>query len=151
MDRLQRKLAFPLDERDFRSGEPAGRHGLVTTRWSVVIQAQGDSPTADAALEQLCRTYWRPLFEFVRRQGAGPEEAQDLTQGFFQRLLERRDLNAVRRERGRLRSYLLVSLKNFLANEHHRAVALKRGAGRPLVPLDELISREPAEFEPTDT
>ena len=87
------------------------------------------------------------------RQAAGyPEEAQDLTQGFFAMLLERRDLDAVRREKGRLRSYLLVSLKNFLGERtHRRAMAIKRGEGRPLVPLEELLARERADLEPADT
>jgi hypothetical protein len=76
----------------------------------VVLAAQGQSAIADEALEKLCRTYWRPLYAFIRRQGFGPEEAQDLTQSFFARLLRRRDLDVVRREKGRLRSYLLVSL-----------------------------------------
>jgi len=91
-------------------------------------------------LEKLCRTYWWPLYGFVRRQGSSPEEAQDLTQGFFAMLLERRDFESVRREKGRLRSYLLVSLKNFLAKAHRREMAVKRGEGQPLVPLDELMA-----------
>jgi hypothetical protein len=85
----------------------AGHKGAVafaTTHWSVVLEAQGESPAAQQALEKLCRTYWWPLYGFVRRQGYGPEEAQDLTQGFFALLLERRDLDVVRREKGRLRS-----------------------------------------------
>jgi hypothetical protein len=69
-----------------------------TTHWSVVLAAQGESPAAREALEKLCRTYWWPLYGFVRRQGYSPEEAQDLTQGFFALLLERRDFDAVRRE-----------------------------------------------------
>jgi RNA polymerase sigma-70 factor (ECF subfamily) len=101
-------------------------------------------------LEKLCRAYWWPLYGFVRRQGYSPEEAQDLTQGFFAMLLERRDFDAVRQEKGRLRSYLLASLKNFLAKAHRRATTIKRGEGRPLVPLDELLARERADLEPTD-
>src|SRR4029077_5336121 len=89
-------------------------------------------------------------YGFVRRQGYSPEEAQDLTQGFFAMLLERRDFDAVRQEKGRLRSYLLASLKNFLAKAHRRATTIKRGEGRPLVPLDELLARERADLEPTD-
>src|SRR5207302_5062864 len=123
---------------------------FTTTHWSVVLTAQERSPAADAALEKLCRTYWWPLYGFVRRQGYSPEEAQDLTQGFFALLLERRDLDAVRREKGRLRSYLLVSLKNFLGKAHRRTMAVKRGGGRPLVPLDELLARERADQEPGD-
>jgi hypothetical protein len=132
----------------------AGQNGAVvftTTHWSVVLEAQGPSPAAQAALDKLCRTYWRPIYGFVRRQGIGPEEAEDLTQGFFALLLERRDLDAARKEKGRLRSYLLTSLKHFLANEHHRAVAIKRGEGQRLIPLDQLRKREHAGFEPADT
>ncbi len=114
------------------------------------MTAQGASPAAQEALEKLCRVYWRPLYGFVRRQGHGPEEAEDLTQGFFAQLLERRDLDVVRREKGRLRSYLLVSLKHFLTNERHRAMAIKRGGGRSLIPLEELKSAERAALEPTD-
>jgi RNA polymerase sigma-70 factor (ECF subfamily) len=123
---------------------------FVTTHWSVVLTAQGSSPAANEALEKLCRTYWWPLYGFVRRNGYNPEEAQDLTQSFFAMLLERRDLDAVRREKGRLRSYLLVSLKNFIAKAHRREMAIKRGEGRALVPLEELISRERAGAEPSD-
>jgi RNA polymerase sigma-70 factor (ECF subfamily) len=127
-------------------------HGaaFTTTHWSVVLQAQGDSPAAQEALEKLCRTYWWPLYGFVRRNGYGPEEAQDLTQGFFALLLERRDLDVVRREKGRLRSYLLVSLKNFLAKAKRRELTVKRGEGRALVPLNELVAREQADLEPAD-
>jgi RNA polymerase sigma factor (sigma-70 family) len=127
-----------------------GAVAFTTTHWSVVLTAQGRPPAADEALEKLCRTYWWPLYGFVRRQGYGPEEAQDLTQGFFALLLERRDLDVVRREKGRLRSYLLVSLKNFLAKARRRELTTKRGEGRALVPLDELLAREHADLEPTD-
>ena len=128
-----------------------GAAAFTTTHWSVVLTAQGDSPAAQAALEKLCRTYWWPLYGFVRRQGYSPEQAQDLTQGFFALLLERRDLDAVRREKGRLRSYLLTSLRNFLGKTHRREMTIKRGEGRALVPLEELIARERADFEPVDT
>jgi RNA polymerase sigma-70 factor (ECF subfamily) len=127
--------------------ESNGPIAFVTTHWSVVLAAQGESQAAERALEKLCRTYWWPLYGFVRRQGHTPEEAQDLTQGFFALLLERRDLDVVRREKGRLRSYLLVSLKNFLAKAHRRAMTIKRGEGRALVPLDELIAREKVQLE----
>ncbi len=130
---------------------PNGAVAFTTTQWSVVLDAQGKSPSAEEALEKLCRTYWWPLYGFVRRQGYSPEEAQDLTQGFFAMLLERRDFDAVRREKGRLRSYLLASLKNFLAKAHRRAMTIKRGEGRPLVPLEDLLIRERADLEPADT
>ena len=116
-----------------------------------MLEAQGPSPAAQEALEKLCRTYWQPIYGFVRRQGVGPEETKDLTQGFFALLLERRDLNAVRKEKGRLRSYLLTSLKHFLTNERSRAMAIKRGEGQRLIPLEDLRERESAGFEPADT
>jgi RNA polymerase sigma factor (sigma-70 family) len=131
-------------------GAQNGAVEFTTTHWSVVLTAQGESPAAQEALEKLCRIYWWPLYGFVRRQGYTPEEAQDLTQGFFALLLERRDLDVVRREKGRLRSYLLVSLKNFLAKARRRELALKRGEGRALVPLEKLLARERAHVEPTD-
>jgi RNA polymerase sigma factor (sigma-70 family) len=124
-------------------------HGaaFTTTHWSVVLEAQGGSPAAQEALEKLCRTYWWPLYGYVRRQGYNPEEAQDLTQGFFALLLERKDFDAVRREKGRLRSYLLTSLKNFLAKAKRRELAIKRGAGQALVSLEQLLARERADLE----
>ena len=128
-----------------------GGVAFTTTHWSVVLAAQGPSPAAQAALDKLCRTYWRPIYGFVRRQGIEPEEAKDLTQGFFALLLERRDLETVRKEKGRLRSYLLTSLKHFLTNEHHRAMAIKRGEGQRLIPLEALRDSERAGFEPVDT
>jgi RNA polymerase sigma factor (sigma-70 family) len=139
------------------NGSPAlqtangGAMTFTTTHWSVVLAAQGPSPAAEEALEKLCRTYWRPIYGFVRRQGIEPEEAKDLTQGFFALLLERRDLETVRKEKGRLRSYLLTSLKHFLTNEHNRAMAIKRGEGQRLIPLEELRDRERVGFESADT
>ncbi len=115
------------------------------------MAAQGESPVAREALEKLCRSYWRPIYSFLRRQGGAREEAQDLTQGFFALLLERRDFDMVRKEKGRLRSYLLISLKHFLADERRRAVAIKRGRGQRLLSLEELRANEQADMEPADT
>jgi len=126
-----------------------GAVAFTTTHWSVVLAAQGESTEAKAALEKLCRTYWWPLYGFARREGYKPEDAQDLTQAFFARLLERRDLETVRQERGRLRSYLLASLKNFLSKARHREMTVKRGEGRPLVSLDDLLARERTDQEPS--
>jgi RNA polymerase sigma factor (sigma-70 family) len=110
---------------------------FTTTHWSVVVDAgRGDSPEASLALERLCRTYWYPIYVFVRRKGYGPEEAEDLTQEFFARLIRQQDLRAVRREKGRFRSYLLVSLKHFLVNEWKKGQTQKRGGGQTMVPLD---------------
>jgi RNA polymerase sigma factor (sigma-70 family) len=139
------------------NGSPAlqtangGAMAFTTTHWSVVLEAQGETPAAKRALEILCRTYWRPLYGFVRRHGLGREEAQDLIQDFFAGLLEHRNLNAVRREKGRLRSYLLVSLKRFLASERHRASGVKRYESAPHIPLDELGESEVADFELAET
>jgi DNA-directed RNA polymerase specialized sigma24 family protein len=131
----------------------SGRQGGVaftTTHWSVVLEAQGESPAAREALEKLCRTYWRPIFAFLRRQGISPQEAEDITQGFFAELLERRSLSAVRKEKGRLRSFLLGGLKYFIGNEERRAKAIKRGKGQRLIPLEELRADERLEIEPAD-
>jgi RNA polymerase sigma factor (sigma-70 family) len=124
---------------------------FTTTHWSVVLEAQGESPAAQKALEILCCTYWRPLYGFARRQGLTREEAQDLIQDFFARLLEHRNLDTVRREKGRLRSYLLVSLKRFLASEQHRASGVKRYETGSHIDLDELLESEAADFELTET
>lgn len=130
-----------------------GQNGaaFVTTHWSMVLTARGESPEAREALEKLCRTYWWPIYGFVRRQGQTPEEAQDLTQSFFAFLLERKGLDTVGPEKGRLRSFFLASVKNFLANAHRSAAAGKRGYGRPALPLEELVGREHAHLEPLDT
>ncbi len=109
---------------------------FTTTHWSVVLEAQGESPAAHDALENLCRTYWRPIYGFVRRQGAKPEEAKDITQGFFALILQRKDFQSVRQEKGRLRSFLLASLKHFMMNERRDAKTIKRGGGRTIIPLD---------------
>ena len=131
----------------------AGHHGpaaFTTTHWSVVLEAQGESPAAKEALEKLCRTYWRPVYAFLRRQGFGREEAEDITQGFFAQLLERRKFSALREEKGRLRSFLLGALKYFLADERRRAMAIKRGEGQRLIPLEDLRADERIDMEPAD-
>jgi RNA polymerase sigma factor (sigma-70 family) len=150
---LNRGVSAADDDVTSRSAAgPECRGGIAftTTQWSVVLEAQGESPEAQEALEKLCRVYWRPIYSFVRRQGAGPEEAQDLTQGFFALLLERRDLRTVRKEKGRLRSYLLSAVKHFLADERRRAMAIKRGKGERLISLEQLRAEEWGGMEPTD-
>src|SRR3989441_6302495 len=136
--------------------EPDSAHAaqgqFATTHWSVVLAA-GDSaaPNAQPALEQLCRAYWYPLYAFVRRRGYGPEEAQDLTQGFFANLLKHHLVAKADPQAGRFRSFLLASLKHFLAHEHERAAALKRGGGQPVLSLDEFDPEERYALEPSDT
>lgn len=121
-----------------RSGVSAGKQReFTTTHWSVVLAAGGpDSAQATAALESLCRTYWYPLYAYVRRSGHSPEDAADLTQEFFARLIGRHYLTAVRPERGRFRWFLLAALKRFLINERERALAARRGGKHPHVPFD---------------
>lgn len=127
-----------------------GSAAFVTTHWSVVLAAQQESPHAEEALETLCRAYWKPLYAFVRRQGLSRDDARDLTQGFFALLLERRDLNAVRKEKGRFRSYLLTAFKNFLTDEWRRTMAIKRGKGQKPIPLDEMGAEDRIELEVAD-
>ena len=111
--------------------------GFATTHWSVVLaSAQGDSPQTAAALEQLCRTYWYPLYAFVRRQGHSPHDAEDLLQAFFARFLEKHYLDDVDRSRGRFRSFLLAALRHFLADEWDKATAAKRGGRVQFFSLD---------------
>ena len=97
---------------------------------------QRPSPESAAALEAICRAYWYPLYAYVRRCGQSPHDAQDLTQEFFRRLLEKRWLDAADREKGRLRTFLIVALKNFMSKEWRRASAQRRGGGQAPVPFD---------------
>lgn len=107
-----------------------------TTRWSVVVAAGGTDPSAArAAIATLCDIYWYPLYAYVRRRGASPDDARDLTQGFLLSLLERRDLEQLHPARGRFRAFLLASLKHYLANDAARGRALKRGGGVVTLPL----------------
>ena len=111
---------------------------FTTTHWSVVLRAgESPSPQAAEALERLCRTYWYPLYAYVRRQGHSPHDAQDLTQEFFARLLSRNYLQTVAPEKGKFRSFLLAAMNHFLADQRDRANAAKRGGGKPLISLDE--------------
>ena len=124
---------------------------FATTRWSVVLAAgQDDSALALAALETLCRAYWYPLYAYVRRRGHGEHDAKDLTQGFFEHLLRREALGAVAPGRGKFRSFLLASLNPFLADQHDRQRAQKRGGGQPDFSLDALEAERRYQIEPAD-
>ena len=110
---------------------------FVTTQWSLVLAAADrGAAAAESALAELCSLYWYPVFAVVRRQGHPAADAQDLTQGFFTRLIEKNDLQMADRGRGRFRSFLLASCQHYLSNERDRATALKRGGGRPLLSID---------------
>jgi RNA polymerase sigma-70 factor (ECF subfamily) len=124
---------------------------FATTHWSLVLAARDRAePGADDALASLCGLYWYPLYAYVRRRGRGPEDAHDLTQGFFARLLEKDFLAGVDRGKGKFRSFLLASCNHFLANEHDRARAKKRGGGRPVLSLDAADAEGRYRAEPAD-
>ena len=115
----------------------AGGDVFATTHWTVVLAAgRGASRQAEVALEELCRTYWYPLYAYVRRQGHAREDAEDLTQAFFARLLEKNYLEGLTSDKGKFRAFLLVALKRFLANEWDRGQCQKRGGGMVLLSLD---------------
>src|SRR6185503_1424448 len=124
---------------DSDSPHPAGlecQSVFATTHWSVVLAArEPDSALALEALEKLCRIYWYPIYAYLRRRGRGEQDAQDLTQGFFAQLLERRSIQGVEREKGKFRSFLLASLNYYLSDERDRANAQKRGGGREVFSL----------------
>lgn len=122
-----------------------------TTRWSLVLTARDDARVdSEQALAELCQGYWQPLYAYVRRQGYGVEEARDLTQGYFLRLLEKRFLDDVEPEAGRFRAFLLVSLKHFLSSERERERALKRGGGKSTISLDAEAAERRYRLEPVD-
>lgn len=116
----------------------SGRRRFSTTQWSLVMAARPGEPSARRALEELCRAYWYPLYAFVRYRGYSAEDAQDLTQTFFARVLEKGGFGSVEPGRGRFRSYLLGAMKHFLANEWHRSQARKRGGAVQLIEWDGL-------------
>jgi RNA polymerase sigma factor (sigma-70 family) len=126
---------------------------FTPTHWSVVLAAADQTDTLHArdALEKLCRNYWLPIYVFVRRQGHSAHDAQDLTQEFFARLLEKNFLAGVQREKGRFRSFLLASVKHFLANEWDKARAQKRGGGQVPISIDADLAENSFGLEAVDT
>jgi len=145
------------DRDDGPSAARPGARQFATTRWSQVLAA-GQSPTCDSreALSRLCELYWYPLYSYVRRWGYDADQAQDLTQEFFARLLEKHYLQTADPARGRFRSFLLASLKHFLSNERDRVHAVKRGGRTTVLPLEfenaeGRYSREPPDPETPET
>jgi RNA polymerase sigma factor (sigma-70 family) len=123
---------------DFGADPTPGGGQFNTTHWSVVLLAgQTGAAQAEAALEELCRSYWFPLYAYIRRKGHSPHDAQDLTQEFFARLLDKNYLRLAKKERGRFRAFLLKSLNNFLVNDWVRRTAQKRGGVEAVLPLDQ--------------
>jgi RNA polymerase sigma-70 factor (ECF subfamily) len=132
---------------------PSARCEFAATRWTVVLQAvRGtQTPLAAAAMAELCRIYWYPLYAFIRRRGHAAPDAEDLTQGFFARVLDKRFLAGADREKGRFRTFLLTAVKRFLAKEREAARAQKRGGGRQVAHLDGLDPEARYRLEPADT
>jgi len=131
---------------------PAGGIGQFhTTRWSaVLLSAQSQAPGSKAALAELCTIYWYPLYSYVRRRGSSPEDAQDLTQGFFLHLLDHKALSQVSRGKGKFRSFLLASLQNYLSDQADRTRCLKRGRNIEIVPLDMGVAEDRYRLAPLD-
>ena len=131
---------------DSHSPDPSIANGtshFVTTHWSAVMRAgQTEGVAAHEALSELCRTYWYPLYGFIRRQGHEPPEAEDLVQSFFTRLLEKNFVGEARQEKGKFRSFLLTALKRFLANEWDRQHAQKRGGFHTAVEIDQAMAEK---------
>ena len=124
---------------------------FASTQWSLVVTAQAGDTQSSAALETLCRAYWKPLYAFVRRQGVNPDEAMDMTQGFFTRLLEKDWMAAADQERGRFRNYLMTSIKHFMSNEWAKQRAKKRGGGCRFIPIDAETAETQYRLDPVDT
>lgn len=123
---------------------------FATTRWSVVLAAGGSDTAGAAALETLCRACWPPIYAFIRRLGYPPEDARDLTQGFFTQILSRKSIAAARPARGRFRSYLLGALKHYLADVREASRAAKRGGDVQILPLETQGEEESYGWEPAD-
>jgi RNA polymerase sigma factor (sigma-70 family) len=114
-----------------------GRRGFATTQWSLVLAAADPASTkAEPALASLCEIYWLPVYAFIRRTGASIDDARDLTQAFFLKVIEKGYFKDARQDRGRFRTFLLTSVRHFLANEYDAARTLKRGGGAPHLPLE---------------
>jgi RNA polymerase sigma factor (sigma-70 family) len=120
------------------------------TRWSIVARAGQDASGTEQALATLCAAYWYPLYAFARRQGLGPHDAEDATQGFFAGLLAHNALARVDRAKGRFRTFLLASFKHFLADEYDKRTAAKRGGGAVPIALDAITAEERYHLEPAD-
>jgi RNA polymerase sigma-70 factor (ECF subfamily) len=147
--RIGRVQAMPESESESKLGVPQGSE-FPTTHWSVVVRAGDPSSTlACEAVEKLCCVYWYPLYGFVRRQGRGPEEAQDLTQEFFAQILEKEAFKRADRERGRFRTFLLAALKNFLVSEWRKGQAARRNCG-PMISLDLEAAEQRYQTESSD-
>ena len=125
-------------------------HSFTVTHWSVILKAGLHDTEGRNALGVLCQCYWSPVYFYTRRRGCNPHDAEDLTQAFFARMIERDGFRKATPERGKFRSFLLIALKNFLADEHDRAMALKRGGGQKIVSFDAEDAETKYRREPVD-
>jgi DNA-directed RNA polymerase specialized sigma24 family protein len=140
---------WPMQRSNFDDERSLSASRFHTTRWSVVLLAgQEQSSERTAALERLCAAYWFPIYGFARRKGCGDEDAKDLTQQFFSRLLERNDFAGLDPQRGKFRTFLLTAFTHFLANEIDRSKTIKRGGGKIILSFNELSSGQLGQFEP---
>ena len=115
----------------------SSEYDFPNTRWSVVLEAQGsDSALRDEALESICQTYWLPIYAFARKRGFSPADSEDVTQEFFADLLRKKEFENLRERKGKLRTFLLVAARNFMANEWQKRRAQKRGGGVPVLSID---------------
>jgi RNA polymerase sigma factor (sigma-70 family) len=142
-------LVFPPEQPSHQFGL-RGDSPFLTTRWTVVVRAGGESADAEAALGQLCRDYWYPLYAFARRRGLAAHSAQDATQGFFLHMMEGGMLKRAMAERGKFRTFLLAAMKNFMAKERRDQQRLKRGGGAVVIELDALDAEGRFALEPAD-
>lgn len=134
-----------------RDQAPASDMAFYTTHWSVIVAArEQNGPAAQEALAKLCAAYWYPLYAFVRRQGFGPPDAEDLTQEFFRNLLEGKLLRSVGQAGGKFRSFLLTCLKHFLANQRERSQTQRRGGGAQVIPLEVATAETQYLLEPVE-
>src|SRR5262245_59912884 len=142
---------FPPEQASKSTGQGQGAGIFATTHWSVVVHA-GDSrsPEAASAMERLCRTYWYPLYAFVRRKGHSHEDASDLTQAYFAKFLQKRFLKSVDADLGKFRTFLLTSMTHFMANERDKSQAQKRGGGQRVISFDDASAEDRYRLEPVE-
>ena len=141
-----------MHQSDFNPADPIdGQSHFLTTRWTMVGRAGGETAEAGAALARLCRDYWYPLYAFARRRGLVRHDAQDATQGFFLHMMESGMLQRARAERGKFRTFLLAAMQNFLVNQHRDQHRQKRGGGVVFLELDALAAEDRFALEPAET
>ncbi len=137
---------------DLEHAQASGASAFPATRWTLIVDLRSsDARAAGNAIEELCRLYWYPVYAFIRREGAGPEDAEDLTQGFFARFLERGDFLSAQQDKGRLRTFLLGSVKNFMIQDWRHRTAEKRGGKLAAISLDSVTAEQRYAHEPADS